>query len=804
MIMKKVSCIALLTTSDVRYTVRLLVKRPWFTALTVAMLAGGLSVSLYTFSVLNTMFHRDVPLPDGGTIVKIGAGSWVDIEPLDAFELAELTRDTKSFAEFGAYRSSHSLISGHSVRSVESHWRIFEFTRTPPLAGRGFVSDDSSAGAEPVAVLSYATWQTAFSGDVGVVGELVRIDDRPTRIVGIMPEGYAFPENAELWLPIGPADLAPVGYTGRELQTYARLRPGISVEAAEAELTGLLERMRRDGAAANGRTPDTVAVLEFTEAGIVGTVMFGVLNLLSISILMLAAVNVGNLLLARTNERIKEIGVRIALGAPRLRLIAQTTLENALLSVIGGGIALFLAARSLEATNGVARAAFAGMPFWWQWGLDRDTVATAGLFLLLTVLAVSVLPVLCVTGVDPNALLRDGTQTSVGRGAGRTSRQLVTLQVALISAVMAVGGSVAVIAQRTSTFDPGMNTVDLLAMRIELPEERYATPTQKLALYERLLAELRGAPGVEAAAIMQDAVVTRFAADGREFATPDDYPGAWHVVLSETPSPVGPMLIEGRAFDGRDSATGLKTAIVSATLAKTQWPGQSAVGRRIDVRLGDREPEQRTIVGVVGDVKYDPLGMMRKGLEAIYVPLPQFTGASTRILVRSFGDEALARSEMYEVLARIDPALAPEISRYDDTLERMTSLASTLTKLFVGCGVFAALLAITGIYGMSRNAVVLRSREIGLRRALGASNRDVFATFVAQGLRQLAVGIGLSALLSAAVLVIIEFGFSVGAATLALLGFAVAAVVSASVLLSIYLAVRGVIRLEPSAALRCG
>jgi predicted permease len=651
-------------------------------------------------------------------------------------------------------------------------------------------------------VLSYTTWQAVFAGDERAVGELVRIDDRPTRIVGIMPQGYAFPENAELWLPLGPEDLAPIGYTGRGLETYARLRPNVSAAAAEAELTALLQRIRQQRPTADEESPDTVAVLPFLHDGIVATVMFGILNLLSLSILALAAVNVGNLLLARTNERIKEVGVRIALGAPRSRLIVQTTLENAILCAIGGGIALFLAARSLEATNGFLWAAFDGMPFWWTWSLDRDVVAAAGVFLVLTVVAVSVLPVLCVTGVDPNLLLRDGTRTGAGRRTGRLSRELVTLQVALISAVLVVGSAAAVVANRAATFDNGMDAAGLLAMRLQLPAARYATAAQQLSLYEALLADLRGTPGIEAASIMQEPAVARFAPDGREYATPDGTPGAWHVVLSETPSPLGPTLVEGRAFDARDSATGLKTAIVSASLARAQWSRVSALGQRIDVRVGGREPEPRTIVGVVDDVIYDPVGTSPIGRSAIYVPITQFTAANTRILVRPFADETLARSAMYAALERVDSELVSDVRRYNETAGRITLVANTVTKLFVGCGLFAALLAISGIYGMSSNSVVLRSHEIGLRRALGASSADIVATFVRQGVRQLARGLGVSAVLSALVLLAINQGFPLGAGTLTLLGATVMAVVSACVLLSIYLAVRRVARLEPSAALR--
>ena len=797
-----------LTPSDFKYAVRLLVKRPWFTLLTVAMLAGGLGISLYTYAVLDVMLRRSLPLPDGSSIVKIGAGSWIDIELLDAFELAELRAGATSFSELGVYRASRSLVgqagATRSVRSVESDWQIFEFTRTQPLLGRGFVADDNSAAGEPVAVLAYETWQAVFSGDAGVVGELVRINGGLTRVVGVMPEGYAFPENAQLWLPLGPRDLAPASYTDDGLQTYARLRPGVSIEAAQTELTSLVQRVREQRPTTVAQNSDPVAVLQFHSGGIVATVMFGVLNLLSLSILLIAAVNVGNLLLARTNERIREVGIRIALGAPRTRLIAQITLENTILCAIGGAVALFLAARALDLTNGLMRTAFEGMPFWWRWSLDSGVVAAAGVFLLLTVLVVSVLPALCVSTVDPIALLRDGTGTGGGRGTGRLSRELVTIQIALISAVIVVGGAAAVVANRVSSFNYGMDTEGLLTMQIELPGESYARDAQRSAFYERLLTELRSAAGIEAAAIMQLAGLSGFAVDGREYATPDDRPAAWRVVLSASSSPIGPTLIAGRAFDSRDDATGPKTAIVSDSLARAYWPNESPIGRRIDVARGV-ETERRTVVGVVGDVRFDPLGTSPVGSTAIYVPAAQAAAlASTRIIVRGLGEDSRARSAMYEALERVDPTIAPDIRTYDDTVQRMTSFGSTMTRLFAACGAFAILLAVTGIYGMSSNSVLLRSHEIGLRRALGASKEAVLATFVRQAVKQLGRGLGVSALLCAGILFLLQRGFSLGYWTMSLLAAGVVLVVSACVLLSIYLAVRRVIRLEPSAALRVG
>jgi hypothetical protein len=303
--------------------------------------------------------------------------------------------------------------------------------------------------------------------------------------------------------------------------------------------------------------------------------------------------------------------------------------------------------------------------------------------------------------------------------------------------------------------------------------------------------------------MMLETGATRFAVDGREYAAFDERPGAWRIVLSETPVPVGPTLVEGRAFDSRDSVAGVRTAIVSESLAAAQWPNESAIGRRIDVSRDEWDADQRTVVGVVGDVKFDLLGTSRVGTSAIYLPAPQVgIPPAARIVVRYLGDERLAVSAMYEALERVDPTIVPVVESFGDGLERITQFSSTMMKLFGGAGAFAILLAITGIYGMSSNAVVLRSHEIGLRRALGASSESVVATFVRQGLRQLAVGLGASALLSAAVMFVVDQGFSLGAWTLTLLAAAVVLVVSACVLLSIYLAVRGVLRLEPGAALR--
>jgi hypothetical protein len=283
----------------------------------------------------------------------------------------------------------------------------------------------------------------------------------------------------------------------------------------------------------------------------------------------LAAVNVGNLLLARTNRRIREVGVRIALGAPRARLIAQIVLENLLLCGFGGAVAVWLAARGLSATNGFMRQLLGDdMPFWWIWRLDGDVLLVSLSSLLFTVTVVSILPAVSVSRADANRLLREGAHGG-GLSMGRISRALVTIQVTLISALMLVGSVATVIAQRVATFDLGMDTDNTLVLTFEPSEQTPPTDEARLATYERVLDEIRAAPEIETAAVLHDADILRFSADGAEYPTLEAYPGAWRILMSETEAPIGPTLIEGRRFDSRDSPTNLPTAMVSESLAQS-------------------------------------------------------------------------------------------------------------------------------------------------------------------------------------------------------------------------------------------
>jgi predicted permease len=801
----------LIAISDLKYAVRLVLKGPWFTLLTVLMLAGGLAISIYTFAIVNTMIYKDLPVADGHSIVQVTRERDGRMFGLDAYELASIRTNVDSLSEIGVYRTALGLFgdqeSKRSVILTQTEWNIFEFTRTPPLLGRGFVRDDSQDGAEQVAVISYAIWQSVFLGDPSIVGQVARINGEAVLIVGIMPEGYAFPMHSEVWVPLSSRDVNPTSYSQASLDAYARLRPGISAESAAVELNGLLENIQRQRPDVDDESFDVAVVSTFQEAlwGEWGPRVFAAVNALALFVLMLACVNVGNLLLARTNERIKEVAVRIALGARRSRLIVQMTLQNVIICAVGGVLALLVTARGLKATDQFLSSLIGNeMPFWWNWRLDGSVVVAAGLCLLLTIVMVSVLPVFTVSSVSPNAVIKEGIQVAAGRSAGRTPCVLVTMQVALISAVMLSGGTAAVIAYRMAHFDPGMDPTSLFVTQGVLPGETYDTPEEQLSFYERLLTELGNDGQIEAARITQKLGETEFAVGGDGYYTPGDYPRAQLSVMLETPSPVATTLLEGRGFDSRDSARGLRTVIVSESLARMYWPGESALGKRIDVMGRNANAGDRIVVGVVRDA-ISPLPEDESSL-AIYVPLPQWIapGAAT-VMIRHRGSDAQARAAIYEALESVGAATSVgRVNRYKAELEAATLFATTLTNLLIGCGAFAILLAMTGIYGLSSNAVIQRTHEIGLRRSMGATNGNIIGLFLARGSKQLAVGLAISGLISIVLLLLISQLARLAVPLLILMGAIVVLAVSAVVLISIYVSVWRAIRHEPSAALRFG
>lgn len=800
---------------DVKYALRLLRKTPFFTALTILVLAGGLAVSLYTYGLLNTALYKALPIAGGDKVVRVeGSSGGMLTQTVNAYELAQIAPRITQLEAVGVFSDTDVELTDRElsqmVPTTYGPVDLFAFTGIKPELGRGFLPDDSVEGAEAVTVISHTLWQSAFAGTQDIVGHVVHINRKPVRVVGVMPDGFGFPVWSRLWLPMPQKQAQPANETvSGDVSVYARLARGASVASATAELNGLLADQRRANPRVNGKAYDYDALALETfpmsvAGGNSGRVMFAVLNLVAGFIMLLSCVNVGNMLLTRTQMRLKEIAVRVAIGAPRRRLLWQMMLESLLICVAGGILALGLVAWWLRSTDRFLHSWSDRLPFWAHWGVDVPAVLMTVGIVLFAVFVVSIVPTWRVLGIPCTTLLRDGTRGARGRLSGWVSRVLVTVQVVLIAVVLILGGAMTFVAYRTSNVDPGINGERLLAMDLTAPGTE-DTAAKQAQYHDRLLGLLRADPNVEGAMLWAGAGSRRFGVDGQTFPLPENYPEATIRVSSDAPENIAARLIDGRLFDARDSADGGRSALISKTLADRFWPGTSPIGRSIQLYDEDGKlHEQRIVVGELGDVLDD--GQMTeadaRAATAIYLPFDQAARASTRFLVRYRGDESTARATLLSMAWQANAAPGVMVDRYTAMRDRMVAMSRNLAGLFVYAGLFALILALTGIYGMCAQDVFGRTHEVGLRRAIGANDGSVRRLFLGQSARRLAIGLGLALAIAGVGLSLLSRLAGLGAIVPVAIGISVLFLISLLVGIATYLSCQQVLRGEPAEGLR--
>lgn len=798
---------------DIRYAIRQLGRNPAFTALTVLVLAGGLALAIFTFAFLYMAMLKPLPLPGGDRIVRVMQSTdGRSTGSIDAADLAAIRTEVTTLTGIGAFQHRPRVLDGEgaarSVSVISTEWNMFQTTRTPPLVGRGLTADDQLPGAEPVIVLTYATWQAVFGGDESIVGELIGLNGTATRVVGVMPRGYAFPVAAGAYVPIR-AELLTAGEPGGErVEVYARLAPGIDRDRASTELTGLLRRVLRQRPSSGTEAPSAralvVSTFQLSQIGDQAPLIMVVLNLLAAMILLLACVNVANLLLARANERARELAVRLALGASRMRLIVQMSWESVLLGAAGGLLATVLAVWGLNAVDTWAATVLEGnLAFWWVWGYDHSVLVAAGVFVTAVVVVLACVSARRAARTQINAVLNDLSSHGGGRSEGRVVRALIIAQVVAVSLVMYFGTASALLASRIVNVDFGYDTTGLSRADLSLPAERYATADARGRFYERLFDVLSGSP--ELGGVVLRSVLSDVAGPAGVLEIGEAQDGVIHAQANLLAS-LGPLstlgigLLEGRQFDGSDNETGPRTALVSQAMAERYWPGRSPVGERVRL-TGLGETEQRTIVGVVEDVLLgNPFDKTRSSV-GVYVPLRQTETGAVSVEFRQSGSQSAATTAYERALADLDPLIVSEVSSFDELLEKTTALASSVTRILGLCFVVALLLAVSGTYGLMARSITRRVREIGIRRALGASDSAIAIMLLGQGARQYGIGAlialpfalmmgwGLSSLFP------LPLSASIGAAVL------VAVVVAAVVLAATWLPARRATAVPPQKAL---
>jgi predicted permease len=810
---------------DVRYAFRLLRKSFALTMLTVCVLGGGLGIAIFTFSFLHTAMLRPIPVSGGDRIVRVSQTSGTSTIGIDAADLAQMRGSITTLTDIGSFDSRELVVGDENqggrqvIGATAADWNIFETTRTRAALGRTFRPDDAARGAEPVLVLSHRAFTVSFGSDTSLIGRVVPVNGTPTRVIGVMPAGYAFPVASEGWVPLG-VDLQTYDKPGViRMDLYGRLADGATIETAQAQLEALNVRARaaRPTPAADPSRPQpqaaplhiSVQTFPLAQMGEQGPLFFTVLNVLAALILLLACVNEMNLLLARANDRAREMAVRLALGASRGRLVIQSLWESAILTIAGGAFATAIAAWGLSTINGWAQAHIPGnLAFWWVWRFDQSAFVATGVFVTLTLATLGGVVAARATNVQINAVLQDTSVRGGGRRQSRMARALVVTQVATVSVLMFFGVMAAIVANRVTKVDLGYDTRNLMSTNVFPTPDRYDTPSKRLTFYQSIDDALGQAAELDGVAIQSlvaslgeasgsDAMVL----DGRVEANNAATPRANVRVVQGSLGVLGAEVGSGRAFDSRDNEAGARSVIVSSAFAARYWPGTSPIGRRLRLS-GLSETIDRTVVGVAKDVPLgNPLSRDRSTL-AVYVPLAQHDVEGATLVFRHRGNTTAGIAAIHRAFAAIDPTFVPSnVSTYDEILETMALMARSVTKLFALCFGFALLLAVSGTYGLMAQSIGQRTREIGVRRALGATDGGIVRLLLGQGGRQLGIG----AAIALPLLLVIGIAFSrfvpIGMTLSIVTGLLVCCTIVAVVLGATFVPTRRVLKISPRQAL---
>lgn len=806
---------------DLRFALRALLRTPVFTTAAVLMLAVGIGLSIYMFGAINAFALKPLPFVDAERLVHFeytdsrDGSRNIALPQLDWLDLRERQQSLESLAAYAQGTTSLGGIEGAPERLSGAFVSadVMPALGVQPLIGRVIGADDMRAGAARVVVIGHRVWQLRFNADAGVLGRQVRINGERTEIVGVMPEGFAFPMAEAMWLPLTSERSVAAGDAAPLVKTFGKLRMGVSREQAAQEFATLMQGLAGErGVALRG---DRAKLEPFSDEFILPQIReaTSAMFVAVLLVLLIACANVASLVLARFAVRARELGIRSALGASRRRLagqvLAETVLVAAMATVVGYAGAE-VAARLFDTSMSDGTP----LPYWVDFSLDaRDVAFCAGIALVSALLA-GLVPALRAGRVDVQESLRDGAAASAGIGRG--GRWLVSAEVALCVILLVCAGVAvrsALHAQQTAL---GIDTEGVLTGRIGLFASTYPDAAARLRFVETLKPRLEALPGVERVGFGSTLPLMGY--ERQEYARVGDTVGpderrplAWSSSIDEGFfASFGIALREGRGFDARDTMASTPVAIVSAGFAATAWPGQGALGQRVQLSPKSVDSPWLEVVGVVADSQqadYIQAGASaaRRGDGNVFRPLAQNPPAFVSVALRVRGDAGNLAEAVRAAVRGVDADLPVYwLQPMREWRAKVFWGAERLASMFSAFAVFAVLLAVGGIYAVIAFDVARRTREIGVRRALGAPARSVLAMVLRRGVVQVVAGVLIGLPLALVFSRALAHLMMPGSHADPLVYASVAALLVLAVVVAVVVPARRALRVDPMEALRHG
>lgn len=796
---------------DVRFALRTLAKSPGFTAVAILTLALGIGANTAIFSVVNSQLLRPLPYPEPEDVVII----WETSEKFGSMSISypnftDWRNRAETMEEIAVYRRDRFNMTGigdpEQVRTTMISANMFDALGLPPVVGRTFTAEEDTVGGAPVAVLAHAYWVRRFGGERGVIGRQISLNDTLYEIVGIASPDMIHPTRSDVFLPIAPfSDHEAWQNRGNHPGIYGigRVGPGYTINEAQTEISTIAASLSEEYPTTNtGTSVQYASLSEFMVEDVRPALMMlvGAVGL----VLLIACVNIANLLLARSAGRERELATRAAVGASRARIVRQLLTEAALLSLFGGALGILVAYGGLDALTALYGSS---LPRTDPIAIDSRVLGFTAFLSISTGLLFGLVPAFQSTAQSAAQPLRSGTRGSMGKRQSRLQYTLVGTEIALAVVLLIGSGLLLRSFANVLEVDPGFDPVNVLTASVNLPESKYPDDAAVRRFWDEALPRIGSLPGAVSVATTNNLPFvggnqTSFAIVGRERPEPGQFPFAeYAMVTTDYFRTIDMRLLQGRLFDERDRAEAPQVMVIDQQFADRHWPGEEPIGRQVDLGAHG-EPDIAEVIGVVATVRHNGLDV-EPPRPQMYFAVAQEASSDVTVLVKTAVPPTDLIEPLREAILAVDPTQPiRDAQAYNDIIGESLGDRRLSLSLLTTFALIAVALALIGVYGVISYSVSRRTQEFGVRIALGSGDRHIFGLVILQVAKVALAGVGIGLLGAVVVSGLLShqlFGVSRFDASTFL---AVPLVIVACAILACLLPARRAVRINPMAALR--